>query len=273
MVGRKSVVGLLMAFTLSGCASFRVPIQTGLLPEPKPKTLSAVYSTSYFQERFISLGQLFASAILLGPVLTNLSNPANFNEDAEKMRKSRMDSSAYERLLGDFEVSKYFAGELVANANQLQHLSVQFADSDKQMSGVIERAKSSLPLNTPLTTHVNDDRFSATLALKFSYGIGPRRGNEQMGFVKKSRTYVRVLGVLKKEGTSDILWRDELIVFGDKPYTSKSGKAENLDRQELVDSFKDISKKLVDLLIQDLNGIALPPNPILLITNDDDTHF
>ena len=124
-----------------------------------------------------------------------------------------------------------------------------------------------------LTQKNLDDTFSACLALKFSYGIGPRQGNEQMGFVKKSRTYVHVVGVLKKTGTNETLWRNDLIVFGDQPYTSKTGRPDVVDGKELVESFKSITPKLVDLLVQDLNALPLPEKTILLITSGEDTHF
>ena len=115
-----------------------------------------------------------------------------------------------------------------------------------------------------LMDYLTEDGLSHALVIKVSYGLGARAGSEQIGFRKSYRPFVQLIGRLRDIETGEFIWSDDLIVFGPKPYRGSDANAENLSREELVQTYEQLNAELASLLIASLNGEQVPARPPLV---------
>jgi len=236
---------------VAGCASRFVAVNPATVGPGKCSVLTVLYAKSYFQDRFMSKTIAF-SFVPFGELAVQ-----GVNHDTSG--PSRVASSPYEKLLGSFDVLQGVATELKASVSDVKYFELKsMGGGDVGTQQKIVAAMASGTGDADLDRALTTAGCGCFAALKFSYGLGARRGSEQFGFRKTYRPFIRVWGGIRKAGSSQIVWQDDLIVFGGKGYLGSESEPENIDRNELVAQFQQLSKEIVKLLVNVLNGAPKP---------------
>lgn len=265
---------LVLAATLvfSGCATSLKSVnmkKEAMGPTPQD-SLSLMYCKTYFQERF--MGRSIGTAIVFGPLVGAVL--WHSIADYEDRTAARLESSEYEKLLGDFDVSDYFFGQLNQNLTSSRYIEFVFTEDADTSQKVLEFVKCDSPRECAIIDETIKERFSCVTALKMAYGMGARQGNEQYGFAKSYRPFIRLVGITRSlDATNEVLWREDILVFGDKRYRGSDGRADRIDREELIITFKDLTSEAITLLLQSLNAEQLADMPILVDTTRADLQF
>jgi hypothetical protein len=218
------------------------------------QALAVSYTDTYFQPRF----QTFWPS----PVPTNW-----YGEGSAKARRAaRLESgNAFEKVLGDFDVFEDFNDQFKLRANDSTKVQLNFSVPAEVAQRIIALAKCNSKTACEQDIQYVSRETTHLAAFKVSYGLAMRTGPEQLGFRKVYRPFIRVLGIIKNSATEEVIWQADMTMYhpGDA-YTGGEADAENLSAERLTRSYKDITKVLCDLLVQNLNGerpIFLPTFP------------
>jgi len=260
-----------IAFLLGGCATSlqSVKMKEGIVEATPRESLSVMYSKTYFQERF--MGKSIGTAIVFGPLIGAVL--WHYAGDYENKTAARLESSQFEKLLGDFDVSDYFFTQLDQKIIPTKYINLTFTQDINTAQQVLQFIKCDSSKMCVIEDKTIKDRFSCVTALKMAYGLGARQGSEQIGFSKSYRPFIRLIGITKDLNTNAILWRDDIIVFGNKRYKGSDANADRIDREELVSTFKNLTSQSIALLQRSLNGEELGEMPILVDTTSADLDF
>lgn len=261
------VAGSLM---LGGCASMQtVQINKDKLPAESYKTLAAGYSKSYFQSRFMgsSIGYHLAFGPIIGAALWQGIS------DYDVKNGTRQTSNDYERLLGDFDTTSYFFKQYEQKLGAQKVAKFTFTESPETAASIISNIKGDGKTITTIKDAKTGEEFPCISAFKVSYGLGARQGNEQIGFRKYYRPYMRVIGSIKKLSTNETLWQDTVIVFADKRYLGGDAEADKINSAELVASMKNITNEAIELTIRSINGERQADAPVMVDVNSSDFEF
>jgi hypothetical protein len=245
---------------LASCAapSFEsVALKKESLPSNPAQTLAVGFSKSFFQERF--MGKSIATAIAFGPLLGG----ALWQEfgSYDERTGARLESGPFEELLGEFDVVSHFFERLEHRIESSTFLEFTFAKDPELAERVLRQVAAHDPADRAA---VAEGRHGCVTALKLSYGLGARHGGEQFGFTKSYRPFLLLIGLTKRSDTSEVLWKERVLVFGDTRYRGDAASADRIQREELVASFEALTEQAIDLLIQSLNGEPLPEMPVLV---------
>ncbi len=256
---------LLVVLFSGGCASIHTPVQinSDKLPAKQGNTLAVAYTNTYFQPRFMGIFKPFIDGPLGWYAFGNY----------EGRNDRRLESNEYEKLLGAFDVSQHFIKELRQGTKSSTLLSLVFNDNADITVKSVEYVKcSDAGSCTAIAEALPSD--SPTIAvMKMAYGIGMRQGKEQFGFVKSYRPFIRVMGIARRADNHQVIWRDTVIVFGEKAYRGSEANADQIPREELIDAFKGISTDAVKLIVRSLNGEKLEKMPVLDDLASSDQEF
>ena len=251
-------------FMFTACSLNSVRIQEDVLKEKDRKTSSILYSKSFFQERF--MGKEIAQTIAGGLVLVYLSG------DYNKRQGERIGSGDFEKLLNDFDVMRYFDGQFRDNIGRSKILNIEMEKNPERASQIAELIASEKSGDKPMGKLIKPNEYVA--AFKVSYGIGVRSGSEQIGFRKYYRPFIMLIGRVKHAGTQQIIWQEYIIAFKDNPrYLGNDASADKIKKEELVSTFKDLTKDVIDMTIRSLNGEKLPEMPEMAGLNKGDGTF
>ncbi|WP_145999119.1 hypothetical protein [Oceanicoccus sp. KOV_DT_Chl] len=249
-----------------GCATTskyeQVDIDKHNIPTAPVLTKSTIYSTSFFQERFMGFRPIFGSTIWWDAVV-----------DYENENISRLESSEYEKILSEFNVGQYLENDFKEQSKSSQSLIIKLSSSENESAAIVSMARcgQSASCSDPVEAELSNT--AAVAAFKYSYGLAMRFGKEQFGFVKTYRPFIRIMGVAIDAETNKPLWSNAVVVFGEKPYKGSDSNAENINSEELVSTFKSISQKANSLIIDSLNGDDLGEMPVLHGLTDSDFEF
>ncbi len=222
---------------------------------------AACYTNTYFQARFMGLKPL------ISPMLW-------FAVGSVQDRKSqRLQSNEFEKLLADFDVFEYFNKQLKQRAGDSGIVRLKFSDSATLTPKIIEFAQCDHKDDCMTAVKSLGEATPYIAALKMSYGLGTRQGNDQLGFTKSYRPFIRVIGVVKKVSSAEVMWQSDVLVFGDKPYKGGDAEADRIPRAELVSAFKVLTTQAIDLVVRSLNGEVLQEMPVLSDTTSSDLKF
>lgn len=230
-----------------------------------------VYSKSFFQERYMQVGKSIAYGMFIG----GLYQQAVWRATGKYEGKApvRQDANAFEALLGDFDVTGYTNERLRAKIREARHFELEFTDDAATAEALVGIASSTeKPSEDAARTTASLGR-DVMAAFKVSYGLGARAGREQFGFKKTYRPFVRILGLVRRNGTGEDLWHGAVIAWGAKGYKGPQTGAKNIPCEELVDAFKAVAEDVVTLLIRSLNAEPLPPMGELVDETKDDARF
>ena len=265
------VLVLAIALLPGGCARSlsAVEIKKEMVGATPRESLSVAYSRTYFQERF--MGNSIGAQLLFGPLIGDAL--WHFSANYEDTTAARLESSPFERLLGDFDVTDYVLSELTQKVTSSKYITFTFTKDLDTAKEVRQFVRSDSSKTYVFENKAIKDRFSCATALKMAYGLGARAGNEQLGFVKSYRPFIRLIGIAKDFDTNAVLWRADIIVFGEKRYKGSEAKADRIDRQELVLAFKDLTSQAIRLLLRSVNGEELSEMPVLFDTARADLEF
>ncbi|MEO5368126.1 MAG: hypothetical protein H7831_17590 [Magnetococcus sp. WYHC-3] len=257
-------------FLLCGCASMQtVQINKNKLPAEPYKTLAAGYSKSYFQSRFMgcSIGYHLAFGPIIGAALWQGIS------DYDVKNGTRQTGNDYERLLGDFDTTRYFFQQYEQKLKTQKIAKFTFTESPETAATIISCIKGDGNAVTTIKDAKTGEDFPCISAFKLSYGLGARQGNEQLGFRKYYRPYVRVIGSIKKLSTNETLWQDTVIVFADKRYLGGDAAADKINTADLVASMKSVINEAIELTIKSINGDRQADAPVMVDANRSDFEF
>jgi hypothetical protein len=253
-----------LVFLFTGCASFKT-INIKEKELPAKNSISAVlYSKSFFQERFMGkeIGYQF---LPIGNILQYKI------EDYDKRKGARLESSDFEKLLDDFDVSIYFDSQLRKDIGKAKLVKIVFekdAEKTKQIVQFIaadkkddKSAGNNLKPNTPVA------------AFKISYGLAVRGGTENIGLRKYYRPFIRLIGRIKIAGSDEVIWQDAMIAFGENRYLGNDADASKIKKEELVQSYQQLTTEVIEMLVRSLNGEKLGEMPLLTGHNKADNTF
>jgi hypothetical protein len=259
-----SIVIISSLYLLGGCASFdsvKMPEQT-----LKDKNLSAsaiFYSKSFFQERF--MGKEIVFQFVGGAVLRN----SLLNYD--KREGMRLNSGPFEKLLGDFDVTRYFGGQFKENIGKSRILKIDLENNPERAGQIAEFFSSDAKDGKPLGQKLKPGEYVA--AFKISYGLACRPGSENIGFRKYYRPFIMLIGRVKRAGSNEAVWQEYVIAFSNNRYLGSDASADRIKKEELVLAFKQLTKEVIDMTVKSLNGEALPEMPPLQGRNNADLSF
>lgn len=256
--------GLLM----SGCATVG-PVPLGektCSPEPC-NAVAAAYSTTYFQARYMGKdigGQLGLIGALVREALIDYD---------KKHTAERQNENGFEKRLGDFDTAEYFFQRFEERLADSRRITLTLATDPNALAPIVDfvRAEESPQRETAAVSGI--EVADSVAALRVAYGLAARAGNEQIGFRKYYRPFIRLNGIVKDARTGQVLWRDSVVAFADKRYLGDAADPENVDPADLVSSFKALTPAVIDLVMRSLNGEVLPPMPELVGTDARDLAF
>lgn len=261
------VIIYFLAITLAGCATPTFPsvqLKEGSSATGKGKALGVFYSKSFFQERFMGKA-ITANLILQSWIIDRMWN-------WENNKSERMKSSDYEKLLGDFDVTNHFYKLFSTNIPKSKYIKIDLANNAEITNKIIKAIQSDNRENKATIDHDAGQNYSCLAAFKISYGFGTKLG-EHYGFTKTYRPFIRLIGMVKRADTGEVVWADSIIAFGNKKYVGSNANADRIDKNELISAFKELSKEVLDLSIKSLNGESLPAMPELIHTTSSDLEF
>ena len=86
-----------------------------------------------------------------------------------------------------------------------------------------------------------------------------RGGQEQFGFRKVYRPFIRVLGLIKNSATQEVVWQVDMNMYSPSDaYTGGEADAENLSGERLVSAYKQVTRLLCDQVVASLIGERTP---------------
>lgn len=280
----KKLIPLLLLLMLSACSTFRplvfVPLQEKAVSGEPSKVVTVSYSESIFQERFMSIGGIVGYVLFTGPLdvvtlgqlgATEALNNAVYTPEART--SARHENSEYEKLLGKFDVQADFNMSLNKQIKECVDFDIEVTEDPRINVEVIGALKDPIICDStkdaPVLSGVPLEKLKNSgapyvLGIKFSYGLGARAGNEQLGLTKLYRPFVKMIGIMIDTETGDVVWRNFFLVFGPKGYRGGDADVENLDAEELTSTFQDINVALVKMLVDALNGEPVPQLPFLV---------
>ena len=265
------VVVCLVASSLLGCAAKfnSVQVKQEFFAAEKCHTVSVVYSKTFFQERF--MGKSIGTMLLFGPLIGSAmwQGIGNF----EGRNALRLDSSEYEKLLGDFDVSDHFIKQFSRDIHKSRLMNIALTDDSDVAGKVIKAAQSEKPEAEEAFRDISGRGYKCLAAFKVSYGLGARQGGEQFGFAKSYRPFIRVIGTVKNAASGEIVWANSLISFGSKRYVGGDANADKIDAEELRSAFRDLTRELIGLTFADMNGEEVPAMPVMVDTTQSDLQF
>jgi len=223
---------------------------------------AASYTSTYFQAR------MMGPQLWLGPALW-------YGFGSYEGRKSqRLQSGEFEKLLGDFDVFEYFNEHLKQRtAGDSGMIRLKYSDSPALTAQVIAFARCDNKDQCDTAGRSLGEAIPYIAAIKMSYGLGLRQGNEQLGFTKSYRPFIRAIGVVKKVPSAEAVWQSDVLVFGEKRYKGGDANADRIPRDELVAAFKGLTIQAIDLVVRSLNGEVLQEMPVLVDTTASDLMF
>lgn len=247
---------------LVGCSSFKiVEMPGGDKTSAKYDTTAVIYSKTFFQERFMGkeIGYQFLTA----------GNSLQYSfGNYDKRTGTRIESSGFEKLMGDFDVVTYFSSQAVKSMGRISTLSISVEKEPSKGDRIINYLKASD--KDGKQPEVKYRQGTCLMVIKVSYGLGVRQGNEQIGFRKYYRPFIRVLGRAQLAGSDKILWQNAIIVFGENRYLGNDADPSKIKKNELIESYKKLTDELIELLVKNLNGEKLKDQPVLQGENDAD---
>ena len=258
-------IGMLLLF--GGCTASLPSVQINkdkLSPKPYD-ALTAVYSNSYFQSRY--LGKSIATSLIGGPALWVATGKYD-NKDG-----ARISSNDYEKLLGDFNTAEYFFRQYEQKVNSSPRIKFIFTKDVETANQIKSNIKSDNSAFKNIADGITKEKYSCIAAFKVSYGLGARQGNEQFGFRKYYRPFILIIGSAKNLSNNEVLWQDSIIVFGEKRYLGSDADADKIESGELILGLKGIANEAIDLLIRSLNGEQQKDIPILVDATNADYEF
>ncbi|MCB2171051.1 MAG: hypothetical protein KQI78_25625 [Deltaproteobacteria bacterium] len=266
-----SVIGIIGLFSLIGCVPPQKIVANidEVIGPPPYSSLSVMYTKSFFQERFMTKSILLD--FVFAPSFSQAVWDASGNyEDATGLR---LESSKFEQLLGDFDVSDHFFQELNSHIHSNNKFVFTFTEDYDTTEKLLKFIRCNYPSNCSPADSTIQAKFPCGTALKLAYGLGARQGSEQFGFIKTYRPFIRLIGVTKLFSHNQVIWEEDILVFGKKGYKGNKASADLIDRDELIVSFKYLTSQAIDLLMESLDGNELREMPILVDTNRADLTF
>jgi len=264
---KRSFLGICfcLLFILGGCANRPI----ALTPEacsPSPCTVLAVgYSATHFQDRF--MGKTFGNNFgLIGAAIS--ASLVDYN----KMKGERLAANEFEKRLDDFDTSEYFFRGFPEQLPKSKLVSYDFAKNPETRSAVLSGIRATAP-STNVTDSATGKVYENVGAFRMYYGIGMRVGNEQLGFRKTYRPFIRVIGIVKNLPNNKILWSDWVTAFGENKYVGGNADAVNIDPTELIAAFKKLTPEAIALFSKSLNGEIFEEMPVLHALSSDDFEF
>jgi hypothetical protein len=266
-----SILFVGFALVLGGCASSIQSVQINKDKlSPKPYDALAVgYSKTYFQPRF--MGKSIGTGILFGPIIGAALWQGIGNY--ENKSGTRISSNDYENLLGDFDTTEYFFQQFEQKINSQKYIKFTFTKDVDTANKIISNIKNDGLTIKSISDGITKDGYPCIAAFKVAYGLGARQGNEQIGFRKYYRPFIRIVGSVKNLSASEVLWQDSVIVFSDKRYLGSDADADKIESAGLILALKSITNEAIDLLIRSINGEQQKEIPILVDTNNADFEF
>ena len=250
---------------LSACSSTPKHIQ--LKPEVIPQTTGTAalvtYSGSYFQERFMSI----FSVIFDGPLGWRAF--ASYEDKHDE----RIKNNEYEELLGDFDTNQHFTKELKESIVNTELLSFETPSSKETAINLVEVIRCNRHRQCSDKVNTIPRKYHTIVAIKMSYGLGMREGKEQIGFAKSYRPFIRAMGIAKRIDTGQVIWTENVVKFGTKAYRGNDANAENIQREELVETFNSLSTDVTGEIVKSLNGNQLDEMPVLFGLTYSDKAF
>ncbi len=274
MINTKTILSAIFALAfLQGCVSTvsvslpKIPIQRDQLITEPCIAQTVGYSKSFFQERFLM--KSFGGQIAFGPLI----GQAIWEETGshENREKTRLESSEYERLLNDFDVTQFFFQSLDASKSFNAPLKFSLAKDEATASQItsIAQSRQDDASGTPLIFGKQD----CIAMLKISYGLGAKFGGEQFGFRKVYRPFLLLVGKAIAPSDSRVIWQDSILVFGDRAYTGGEADVTNINQGELIHEFQTITTSMIGKLENSLNGLQEEDPPILGDLANSDLQF
>jgi hypothetical protein len=255
-----------------------VPLKTSEINiNGKEKTLTSVYSRTYFQARFMSVKAIVLD-VIFPPIGTmgyqKKLNKANKSGEIATIDTLRINNSEFEKKLGDFDVMSCFFNAFYYLMDSLKYFDLNLTFSETEHSKLVQQLSTydNKKLDFQFMKTLKDSGYSYISAFKFQYGVGARIGKEQLGFTKTYRPFVRVVGLIRNANTNQVVWGNRIVVFSDKSF--KGGdEAKNATSEELISAFKDISDKIAKILVDDMNGSSNTSKDQLVDANKKDDLF
>ncbi len=223
----------------------------------------ALYSNSFFQQRFMKVGRTIGYGLFIGGAYQKAVWRATGKYEGKA--PVRQEANAFEALLGDFDVTGHTNERLRARIAEAQRFDIKFTDDPAVAEALIGVASSGQKIAA-----AGGDVMAV---FKISYGLGARAGREQMGFKKTYRPFVRLLGVVRNNATGEVLWHGAVIAWGAKGYKGAEADAKKIPPDDLVAAFKTVSDDAISLLIRSLNGESLSPMGELVDETKEDARF
>ncbi len=265
---------------LSTCSVFKnttwIPLNNEKINvNEKVRTLTTLYSRSYFQVRYMSYAAIASNFIAPMPYM-DLKTKIDLNNDLNSIEENnrRKKSNDFEKKLGDFSILSYFNKTLSEKQNSIKYFNIDMnfdkIEHDKIIKRIITYDKEKL--DNSYTEELNKLNCKYVSAFKIQYGMGARAGGEQFGMVKSYRPYIRLVGLIKDISSNEFVWGNKIIVFSEMVYHGRDHANEALP-DDLIEQFKDISIRLAEILIDDLNGLRYTSNEQLVDANFDDDLF
>lgn len=240
-----------------------------LPPDAKLGGTGVVYSNSFFQERYMQLGRTIAYGLFIGGAFQQAVWRATGKYEGKA--PVRQEANAFEALLGDFDVTGSVNERLRARMPEARHFEIEFTNDAALAEALVSLASSEAKTGDETARKIAVEGRDVMCVVKVSYGFGARAGREQLGFKKTYRPFVRLLGVVRKNSTGEVIWHGAVIAWSAKGY--KGREAKEIPRAELVDAFKTVSEDAISLLIRSLNGESLSPMGQLVDETKEDGRF
>lgn len=252
-------------------------------PKNKAKTLSTIYSRTYFEPRFMSVPAIVFEVItpVFGAAfLDDIDDYEDLLEATGQISTSittseqRKNSNEFEMKLGDFDALAYFANYFNYSKNRINNYNIEFTGDKPEHAKVVDLIIADKDKNIDMTfkNDLVNENTKYVSAFKFQYGIGARAGSEQLGMTKTYRPFVRLVGYIKDVDSNSIAWGNSILIFSNKKFNGKN-EAKNVNEVELAKEFKRLSKRLVNVLIDDINGKQYVSDGQLVDISVKDNHL
>jgi hypothetical protein len=266
-----SFIGFIALFAFMGCVAPQKTIENidEVIGPPPHSCLAVMYTKSFFQERFMS------KSIFLDLVFAPSFSQAVWEASGNYEDKTglRLESSEFEQLLEEFDVSDHFFRQLDVRINSNNKFAFTFTEDFDRSEKLLKFIRCDYPSECNPADKTMQARFPCGTALKIAYGLGARQGSEQFGFTKTYRPFIRLIGKTKILSLNQVIWEEDILVFGNKGYRGNKATADQIDRDELISTFKYLTSQAIELLLRSLDGSKLGKMPILVDTNKADLAF